>query len=91
MALAAAEGIAGLDPVCVFAVGSDGTDRSTDAAGGYVDGATSQKLLDHGMVIADVLNRKDSYSALNAVDGLIMIRPTRTNVNDLYVLLIPSD
>jgi hydroxypyruvate reductase len=91
LALAAAEGIAGLDHVCVFAVGSDGTDGPTDAAGGYVDADTSRKLLDQGMVIADVLHRNDSYTALKAVDGLIVTGPTGTNVNDLYVLLMKSN
>ena len=41
LALAAADGIAGLDNVAVFSVGSDGTDGPTDAAGGYVDGGTT--------------------------------------------------
>ena len=33
LALAAAEGIAGLDNVLIFSVASDGTDGSTDAVG----------------------------------------------------------
>lgn len=37
LALAAAEGIAGLDNVLIFSVASDGTDGSTDAVGGIVD------------------------------------------------------
>ena len=32
--LVAAEGIAGMEKVCLFSVGSDGTDGPTDAAGG---------------------------------------------------------
>ena len=44
LALAAAEGIDGLENVVVFSVGSDGTDGPTDAAGGIVDGLTSTEI-----------------------------------------------
>ena len=44
LALAAAEGIAGLKNTAVFSVGSDGTDGPTDAAGGYCDQDTKTQL-----------------------------------------------
>ena len=88
LALAAAEGIAGLSNVAVFSVGSDGTDGPTDAAGGYVDGATTAALDAQGVSIADVLADNDAYHALKRTDGLIFTGPTGTNVNDLSVLLI---
>ena len=88
LALAAAEGIAGLANVAVFSVGSDGTDGPTDAAGGYVDGNTANKLIAQGISVADVLQRNDAYHALLQVDGLIVTGPTGTNVNDVAVLLI---
>lgn len=88
LALAAAEGIAGLSNVAVFSVGSDGTDGPTDAAGGYVDGATKAALDAQGVSIADVLADNDAYHALKRTDGLIFTGPSGTNVNDLSVLLI---
>lgn len=88
LALAAAEGIAGLSDVAVFSVGSDGTDGPTDAAGGYVDGKTAARLTAQGISIADVLQRNDAYHALLQVDGLIITGPTGTNVNDVAVVLI---
>lgn len=87
LALAAAPGIAGLK-AAVFSLGSDGTDGPTDAAGGYVDGTTAQRLQDQGVDIFAVLQDNDAYHALQKCDGLIMTGPTGTNVNDVSVLLI---
>ena len=88
LALSAAEGIAGLEDVLVFSVGSDGTDGPTDAAGGMVDGSTKAALADKGLKIHQVLTDNDAYHALQAVDSLIITGPTGTNVNDVAVVLI---
>lgn len=88
LALAAADGIAGLRDVLVFSVGSDGTDGPTDAAGGVVDGATASLLTEQGVDIHQVLADNDAYHALQKVNGLIVTGPTGTNVNDAAVLLI---
>ena len=88
LALAAAVGIEGLENVCVFSVGSDGTDGPTDAAGGYVDGNTARTLREKGIGIYDVLQNNDAYHALQAVGGLIVTGPTGTNVNDVAVVLL---
>ena len=88
IALAAAEKIAGIRNCAVFSFGSDGTDGPTDAAGGWCDGDTSRILSQQGIDIDDVLMRNDSYHALERCGGLIMTGPTRTNVNDLSVVLI---
>ena len=88
LALAAAEGIAGLEGTAVFSVGSDGTDGPTDAAGGYSDAGTREKLAVQGISIYDVLQDNDAYHALAKTDGLIVTGATGTNVNDVAVLLI---
>ena len=88
LALSAAAGIEGIDNVCVFSIGSDGTDGPTDAAGGYADGATAASLRSLGLEIHQILNDNDAYHALKAVDGLIVTGPTGTNVNDVAVVLI---
>lgn len=90
LALAAAEGIRGMDNAAIFSLGSDGTDGPTDAAGGYVDGASAARLAAQGISIANVLAENDAYHALKAIDGLIMTGPTGTNVNDLSVLLLDA-
>lgn len=90
IALSAAKGIAGLEDVCVFSVGSDGTDGPTDAAGGIVDGGTCGELEKKGIRIDGILADNNAYSALAAVNSLIMTGPTGTNVNDVSVVLIGS-
>lgn len=88
LALAAAEGIAGLHNTAVFSVGSDGTDGPTDAAGGYSDTETQEKLAAQGISIYNVLQNNDAYHALAKTDGLVVTGATGTNVNDVAVLLI---
>ena len=90
LALAAAEGIAGIDGAAVFSVGSDGTDGHTDAAGGYTDSETRDELKALGITIDAVLQDNDAYNALKKVDGLVMTGPTGTNVNDVAVALIKA-
>ena len=88
LALSAAAGIDGLKNVCIFSVGSDGTDGPTDAAGGYVDGNTARRLRESGIDIYDVLQNNDAYHALQKTGGLIITGPTGTNVNDVAIVLI---
>ncbi len=88
LALAAAEGIAGLSNAVIFSVGSDGTDGPTDAAGGIVDGQTAQRLTEQGLSLYQVLEDNDAYHALQKADGLIVTGPTGTNVNDIAAALI---
>ena len=90
LALAAAEGLRGLEQAAVFSVGSDGTDGPTDAAGGYVDGSTARQLDALGEGVDSYLARNDAYHALAKTDGLIVTGPTGTNVNDVAVVLIRS-
>lgn len=90
LALSAAAGIEGLDKTCIFSFGSDGTDGPTDAAGGWVDGTTAQRLWENGTDIFTVLQNNDAYHALEQTDGLIFTGPTGTNVNDVAVLLLEN-
>lgn len=88
IALGSALGIADLNNIAIFSLGSDGTDGPTDAAGGYVDNTTKTVLEEKGLDIFEVLENNDAYNALKECDGLIMTGPTGTNVNDVSVLLI---
>lgn len=87
-ALSAAIGLQGLRNVCMFALGSDGTDGPTDAAGGIVDGETFERMKNAGIDPISALLNHDSYTALEAANALIKTGPTGTNVNDVAVLMI---
>lgn len=88
LALSASVGIANLNNVALFSIGSDGTDGPTDAAGGYVDSDSYKELKDKGIDVYEVLKQNDAYNALDKIGGLIKTGPTGTNVNDVAVLLI---
>jgi hydroxypyruvate reductase len=87
LVLSAAEGIAGMENVLIFSVGSDGTDGPTDAAGGIVDGKTAERLGAKGLKLQEILDNNDAYHGLEAVNALVKTGPTGTNVNDVTVIL----
>jgi glycerate 2-kinase len=89
-ALAAALAIEGLDNIVVLSGGTDGTDGPTDAAGAIADGTTVARALEKSMDPKDFLRRNDSYNFFQELEDLLMTGPTRTNVMDVYMLLVGS-
>jgi glycerate 2-kinase len=87
-AAAAALEIAGLAKVWVVAIGTDGTDGPTDAAGAVVDGDTVARAQRLSVDLKGALKRHNTYPALKRLHQLIITGPTGTNVNDLYLLLV---
>jgi glycerate-2-kinase len=87
-AAAAALEIAGLAKVWVVAIGTDGTDGPTDAAGAVIDGNTVARAQRISVDLKDALKRHNTYPALKRLHQLILTGPTGTNVNDLYLLLV---
>jgi hydroxypyruvate reductase len=87
-ALAAALSIGGFKEIVVLSGGTDGTDGPTDAAGAIADGTTVARALEKGMDPKDFLRRNDSYNFFQKLGDLLMTGPTRTNVMDIYMLLI---
>ena len=88
LALAAALTLDGVPGVCLAALGTDGTDGPTDAAGAVVDGGTAARARSAGVDLDAALTGNDSYRALGDLGALIRTGPTGTNVNDIGVALI---
>ena len=86
--LAAAQELAGLHNVFVAGFGTDGTDGPTDVAGALVDGLTVEQAEKKGIDISQCLNNHDSYNFFKKVGGHIITGPTKTNVNDIYLVLV---
>jgi glycerate 2-kinase len=85
-ALAAAIAVAG-DPDTVFAaLGTDGIDGPTDAAGAVVDGGTMARGEEKGLDASQYLERNDSYRFLDASSDLLITGPTGTNVGDIWLI-----
>ena len=88
LALDCAEGLKNMTSTLIMALGSDGTDGPTDAAGGYVTSGTWDLARRKGVDIRASLKDNDSYHALEKLDRLIITGPTGSNINDLYLILI---
>jgi len=85
LAVAAAQLLAGVPRVAVLAMATDGTDGPTDACGGLVDGSTIDRARVRGGDVVRALKANDTYAYLEMSEDLIIVGPTGTNVNDLYM------
>lgn len=88
LALAAALGLEGLPGVVLVALGTDGTDGPTDAAGAVVTGQTLARARRQGLDARAYLQENDAYPFFDALNDLIRTGPTGTNVNDLLFLFV---
>jgi len=88
LALAAALAIDGLPNTLIAALGTDGTDGPTDAAGAIVTGETVGRGRSIGLEAAAFLANNDSYHFFQPLGDLIVTGPTGTNVNDLLFILV---
>jgi len=89
-ALAMAGSLATLGATVVAAsIGTDGVDGPTDAAGGVVNSTTLSRAATAHLGLPELyLNNNDAYRYLDALNDLIRIGPTNTNVGDLQVILV---
>jgi hydroxypyruvate reductase len=73
--------------VLIAALGTDGTDGPTDAAGAIATNDTMQRARALGLDVHGYLDRNDSYHFFNALRDLIVTGPTGTNVADVVIAL----
>ncbi|MBU2877356.1 glycerate kinase type-2 family protein [Aliiglaciecola lipolytica] len=86
--LAMAIALDGASGISVLSCDSDGVDGSKDIAGGFIDESTLTTAKSKGLSPQSYLANHDSFHFLQAVGGLIITGPTRTNVNDFRVIMI---
>jgi glycerate-2-kinase len=88
LALAAAIAVQGRRGVDLLAVGTDGGDGPTPAAGAHVDGGTVERGRAAGRDAAVALGENDSHGFFAAEGGLVVTGPTGTNVMDLLLFRV---
>jgi glycerate 2-kinase len=74
--------------IAALAVDSDGIDGSEDNAGAVVLPDTLERAAALGIDLRWSLANNDCYTAFSALGDLIVTGPTRTNVNDIRIVLV---
>lgn len=86
LALLLTEQIRGKD-VTFAAVGTDGIDGNSPAAGAWIDGRTAKEAEQKGVSVSRALSEFDSFPLFDALGHTIVTGPSGTNVMDLYIAL----
>jgi hydroxypyruvate reductase len=86
LALAAVPVLAGLENVMLISLATDGEDGPTDAAGAVVTGESADRAESLGLSGPASQSRNDAYPFFAALDDLIRIGPSGTNVNDIVLM-----
>jgi len=86
-ALSTAERLEGLKGVAIAALGTDGIDGNSPAAGAIVDSHSIVRARQLRLRVSDFAERSDSYNFFRKLNDNIVTGPTGTNVGDLYLLI----
>jgi len=87
IALSAALNISDMDGVVVASFSTDGIEGLTEAAGALADGKTIIRSQEQGLNAKNFLANNDSFNFFSKLDDLIFTGLTRTNVNDISVII----
>ena len=79
------EGAPGVEAI---ACDSDGIDGSEDNAGAYMSWTSLARAAQSHVNPAELLASNDTWACFAALDDLIVTGPTRTNVNDIRIILV---
>jgi hydroxypyruvate reductase len=88
IALAAVNALGDLERIVLVAMGTDGGDGPTDAAGAVTTGETLRRALASNFDPAAYLANNDAYTFFDALGDLLKPGPTLTNVNDLAFIFV---
>jgi glycerate 2-kinase len=88
LALAAALALEDLPGVLLLALGTDGSDGPTDAAGAVASGQTVPRARGLSLDPRVYLANNDAYPFFDALGDLLRTGPTGTNVNDLLFIWV---
>jgi glycerate-2-kinase len=87
LVLSAAGGIDNVGNTAIAAIGTDGIDGNSDAAGAIADSTTIKRAQKMKMIPAEFLARNNSNTFFRKLDDLILTGPTGTNVNDIVIII----
>ena len=87
LALAAIEGLAGVEGAALMTLATDGEDGPTNAAGAVVTGDSAARARAAGIDLPAALARHDSHAVFEQLGDLVRTGATGTNVCDLAFLL----
>jgi hydroxypyruvate reductase len=87
VALSAVEQISGRPGTVIAAMGTDGIDGNSPAAGAIIDGNTLKRAEKLRMKPKNYLKRNDSYHFFRKLHDNIITGRTGTNVGDVYLLI----
>lgn len=87
IALSAALNISDMNGVVVASFSTDGIEGLTEAAGALADGKTIIRSQEQGLNAKNFLANNDSFNFFSKLDDLIFTGLTRTNINDISVII----
>ena len=78
----------GAPGISALACDTDGIDGSEDNAGAVIDPSTLARAQKKGLSASGALEYNMTYDFFRVLGDLVMTGPTRTNVNDLRIILV---
>ena len=76
--------------VCMLSVDSEGTDGTTDVAGGLTDSSSYETAIENGVSLHAALRGHSCFEALEAIGDTVFTGNTGTNLCDFNILYVPT-